>query len=684
VVLPISDSTGSDVTMKYLKTLLDAHEQCHHNVPISDTGSQVNLPIQPGGSAVELISLLPASRSTQSRALPTRLIDVGVEGEPQVCIRTSISIRQHQGDTLSPGTLAIGYLALSHCWGTSEFLLMTDENKEMMFRGVAISQLAQTFQDAISVTRRLGYRYLWIDSLCIIQGSAEDWEREARTMKDVYSNAACVIAAISTWDSNESFFVDQNPLAASPCLVGVAGSGRGFLRGIYALPPMKYDDEAWDHDVRFSRLRSRAWCFQEEHLAKRIIYFGQHQVFFCCKTPSDTLQDFVASQAGTFPWNTENGMEHPSRIQKPTTKTGVRRAFAGAWHGSVSDWMDAIYIWGVDVLQRFPSPFTVRAGGLEEPSLPGNLLKERWWAAVTEYTSRYLSHESDRAAAVGGIAQYFDALEPTATYLSGLWGDEYLLMGLLWYVSHGAQASYTSSKKISLPSWSWLSVRGTIQNNSTTGSALPTASMATIKEIHRQTTQHQNGAEGEDVFGRTSSVKITIRGATQTATWQRYKRKHRHYYRGHRRPAEEVVTESHLAYYIPCTQDSSTGPEAVKLLDGDNKRVGWIVPDTLDEMPKVVTCLRIVVEPETQPMKDDFGIPWATRGLVLAATETEGQYRRVGYFELDKTMGSFLWPGVLSGQLSSRGAVLPIRRPGPDIDVNGFFDKCANRDICIV
>ncbi|RDW66361.1 hypothetical protein BP6252_09996 [Coleophoma cylindrospora] len=672
IVLPVSTSTGSDLTMKFIKSILSAHDHCHGHASFSRSNVSLGQSI---GSAVELLSMESPSSNPQSLVLPTRLIDVGTSESTKVHIRTSVSIREQKDNALYGNDSRTEYLALSHCWGKSEILVLTDKNQNRLFQGFPISDLAQTFQDAISVTRRLGYQYLWIDSLCIVQKSKEDWEREAPTMKDVYSNAACVIAAIAPWDCTESLFAEQNPLAASPCLVSVAGGNQKFFNGIYAFPPSRYNDDAWDNDIRFSRLRSRAWCFQEEYLAKRIIYFGQYQVYVSCKSPDDRLKDFVVSQTGAHPWNPENGLVHASKKETPAEKVGLMKALARARHGSKEDYVDALLVWGIGVLKRFPSSFNVRAGSLKEPDPPGYLLKDGWWKTVREYSSRYLTHEGDRIAALAGIAPFVQTLEPDAVYIFGLWGGEHLTMGLLWYVSHGRQKMSTNPR---IPSWSWISTGGTIDNNSTSGSAI--TSKVVIRSLERDNSGPKEG-NGE-AFGMAYSVKIKISGVLKKGKWGAYK--NQRYYRGHKRPPEETITESHLFYYTPVVKDPLSGPEVLKLLDTTGKRVGWIVPDTLEKMPEEIFCLRIVVEPEADRMKEDFGIPWATRGLVLQPAQIAGEYKRIVYFELNKTYGSFTWPGVWSGQLSSRGVVLPIRRPGPDIDVAGFFNGCIDEEICII
>ncbi|KAH6662301.1 heterokaryon incompatibility, partial [Halenospora varia] len=63
--------------------------------------------------------------------------------------------------------------------------------------GLSFNDLSRAFQDAIRVIRELGLQYLWIDSLCVLQGDTKDWEHEAKRMEDVFSSAYCVIAANS-------------------------------------------------------------------------------------------------------------------------------------------------------------------------------------------------------------------------------------------------------------------------------------------------------------------------------------------------------------------------------------------------------------------------------------------------------------------------------------------------------
>lgn len=67
--------------------------------------------------------------------------------------------------------------------------------------------LPQTIKDAIVITRKFGVRYLWIDALCIIQGSDEqavmDWQTQSGMMGEIYSNAFVAIAAARASDVHD-------------------------------------------------------------------------------------------------------------------------------------------------------------------------------------------------------------------------------------------------------------------------------------------------------------------------------------------------------------------------------------------------------------------------------------------------------------------------------------------------
>lgn len=196
--------------------------------------------------------------------LPTRLIDVG-RGEAEA-IRL-VETRQEPAGT-------DGYIALSHCWGAlskAQRFCTTRDNIAQRKAHIAYDELPKSFKDAVCVTRALGVRYLWIDSLCIVQGDPDDWATEASRMEDVFSQAYCTIAASSAASSLNGFLGHRQPRDAIkiPTSVGV---------------PLYLAEHVDDFrtDVENSVLSSRGWVFQERALSKRTIYFTSTQVYWEC------------------------------------------------------------------------------------------------------------------------------------------------------------------------------------------------------------------------------------------------------------------------------------------------------------------------------------------------------------------------------------------------------------------
>ncbi|CAG9942401.1 unnamed protein product [Clonostachys rosea f. rosea IK726] len=94
------------------------------------------------------------------------------------------------------------YATLSHCWGGQSIIKLTTDALAQFQKKIETASLPQTFRDAILVARRLGIRYLWIDSLCIIQDSLQDWQKEAALMGEVYSNSTLNVMATACRNSH--------------------------------------------------------------------------------------------------------------------------------------------------------------------------------------------------------------------------------------------------------------------------------------------------------------------------------------------------------------------------------------------------------------------------------------------------------------------------------------------------
>lgn len=111
---------------------------------------------------------------------PSRLLYLGDPG----CV--SLHVVTDYPDSLT-------YMTLSHCWGNTHVARLQKDNLERFRNIIPPEALPKTFEHAIKIARELGSDYLWIDSLCMIQDSIEDWEVESDMMGQIYCNSRCNI-----------------------------------------------------------------------------------------------------------------------------------------------------------------------------------------------------------------------------------------------------------------------------------------------------------------------------------------------------------------------------------------------------------------------------------------------------------------------------------------------------------
>jgi len=180
------------------------------------------------------------------------------------------------------------YIALSHPWGSAQnhnHFCTTRQNLASRIRdGIAMADLPATLRDAVIVTRALGVRYLWIDTICIVQGSDGDFDTEACLMETVFSLAYCVIAA-SCADGTSSGFLSEQKLHGRRDFVALDLAENNGSPAENTGTPSLYICEAIDDFQRHvidGPLNQRGWVLQERALARRTIHFTQWQTYFEC------------------------------------------------------------------------------------------------------------------------------------------------------------------------------------------------------------------------------------------------------------------------------------------------------------------------------------------------------------------------------------------------------------------
>jgi hypothetical protein len=157
---------------------------------------------------------------------------------------------------------------------------VTMENLKSRGQGIKMTDIPQTLQDAVLITRKLGYRYPWIDSLCIIQNSASDWQTESVRMAEVYFNAVLNISADASPSSDRGILATSNILRPKLHQFPVRSPEHDIHTYIYA-----YVNEVEPELDRQSLLQQQAWGCQEAALSRRRLRYTCRGMFWqCCTT----------------------------------------------------------------------------------------------------------------------------------------------------------------------------------------------------------------------------------------------------------------------------------------------------------------------------------------------------------------------------------------------------------------
>ncbi|KAK1826462.1 HET-domain-containing protein [Podospora conica] len=208
-------------------------------------------------------SCRPTALNATSRP-PTRLVEVGTKAFPLARLVET-----------TPGS-APRYLALSHPWGAPPHYCTIPANlsKHLAQLPVNSPHFPATFRDAIAVTRELGLPYLWVDSLCIVQGYGGDFDAEAQRMEDVFAGAYCVLAASGAKGQADGFLRGERERRATVKLRADEDGSGGLWVGSFM-------DDFGLHVLQ-SPLSKRGWVLQERALARRTIYFTGWQAYWEC------------------------------------------------------------------------------------------------------------------------------------------------------------------------------------------------------------------------------------------------------------------------------------------------------------------------------------------------------------------------------------------------------------------
>ncbi|KAI0595421.1 heterokaryon incompatibility protein-domain-containing protein [Biscogniauxia sp. FL1348] len=336
--------------------------------------------------------------------MPTRVVDLD---EPSTATTPKLKITGGEHDC---------YAALSYSWGEGvrHKVKLNRDTLDSFQQEIPTADMTLAHREALQIARELGYSYIWIDALCIIQGDKEDWAREAGKIADVYGNAELTIVAGRSNNSLQGF-LEHTAEPSITCRIPYNRPHADIPSDAYCYLTLRRSKVAGPVD-------KRAWCFQESVLSRRMIVYGEAQLSFKCR------QSIVH----------EDGNFH-------------------------------IYSWGKG------GRYDLSYDALSDPALTAATVLDRWYGLSYQYAVRDLFDPTDNFATLAGVAFRFQqALK--CRYLAGLWEND-MIRGLLWRSRRIIGGPHTTSalrKPIGVsdtskgvpvvraPSWSWLALVGPI------------------------------------------------------------------------------------------------------------------------------------------------------------------------------------------------------------------------------
>jgi len=274
------------------------------------------------------------------------------------------------------------YMTLSHCWGNG----LLDEqmtllrNYDFRKKAILVDSLTKIFKDAIEITRTLGVRYLWIDSLCIIQDCDEDKAAEIAKMGDIYTNSFLTIAASLKGDSSGGCFNKKSithDCIPSPRkeLQSIEITTRGQTGARSTLILLHQLESSAPLPLKNSPLSGRGWVYQERVLSPRTIHFTPTQAVWECREM----------------YRTEDLLSNPTGI--------IESTMSGLIVSRKTQNIDPVQHWYKKII-------------------------------CTDYSYRAFSKPQDRLVALAGLAEVWQ-YEVNDAYLAGHWGSS-LAFGLAW------------------------------------------------------------------------------------------------------------------------------------------------------------------------------------------------------------------------------------------------------------
>jgi len=362
------------------------------------------------------------------------------------------------------GSDPLDYLTLSHRWSTQNLFTLKTSNIKELNQEIPLRLLSKTFRDVVDITRKLGIRYLWVDSLCIIQDSLQDWRSESARMGDVYKFAYCNLSATrASGGSYDGLYVDREPLSIKPLLLQGSAEASKATQALVRNETycIHRGCEEWT-EVTNAPLNKRAWVLQERIMSPRTLHFCHNQVVFeCCGAQCSERWPEVS-----VPLLVNNSFQH--------------YPLESAW------------------------------AGLNAPSYLSSTTPMRFWESmniIKYYPTMQLTMEGDRLIALSGIARAVQSHLGGQKYVAGFWSTDLLFQPLWRCRDRATVGDGADTAGFAAPSWSWISARSRIDDNYPIPARYDKKSTQTLVELLRYET-----TPIDDPLGQITDGFIKVQG----------------------------------------------------------------------------------------------------------------------------------------------------------------------------
>ena len=305
---------------------------------------------------------LPHPSRTNAR-WPARVVKVGAE---------AISLVD-----FDPDTMGGGFAALSYPWGSAADLehnppyLALASTLDDLRAGISVTRLPLTIRHAVSLCVILEIGYLWVDSLCIIQDSPNDWEIEASKMETVYSASKLTIIAAAAKSCHDGISESTPPDSISLFL-----STEPVFQVIARKPARSGYHQRRYNMIVADTLATRGWAYQEEFLSSRYMKIATDDVQWKCQVGASCICG-----------------ESPAEQTEPTAETVT---MLETWEDIVEDFSRRSLTVETDrlvafsgIARRFAPIFDDAVEGDESSYVAGlwrsDLVKQLQWVSMAPY-----------------------------------------------------------------------------------------------------------------------------------------------------------------------------------------------------------------------------------------------------------------------------------------------------------